>query len=45
MDMKGEELRGIMYKAIDEHGHASKEVLAASQKLDQYINNYSRKNN
>jgi hypothetical protein len=38
MDMKGEKLREIMYKAIEKYGHASNEVLVASQKLDTYIN-------
>jgi len=44
MDIKGENLREIMYKAIDKYGHASKEVLVASQKLDKYMNNYSKEN-
>ncbi len=40
MDQKGEELREIMYKAINEFGHASIEALIASQNLDNYMNSY-----
>lgn len=46
MDMKGEELRDIMHKAIDKYGDlVSKEVVKASQNLDKYMNSYCRKNN
>lgn len=46
MDKRGEELRENMYKAMDQHGHASKEVVQASQILDEYMNEHcSYKNN
>ena len=33
-----EEVREALNKTIEQYGHASKEALIASQKLDQYIN-------
>lgn len=38
MDIKCEEAREAMYKAIDEFGRYSEEALIASQSLDLFIN-------
>lgn len=42
MDAKSEKLREILNRTIEKYGHASKEALVASQKLDPYINTNMR---
>ncbi|OOM71463.1 hypothetical protein CLPUN_49300 [Clostridium puniceum] len=44
MDKRGEELRQNMHDAIQQYGNNSVEALAASQILDEYMNeHYFRK--
>lgn len=44
MDKRGEQLRENMYSAWEKYGRGSKELIEASQNLDEYMNEcYYRK--
>jgi len=46
VDKREEQLRENMYSAWDKYGRGSKELIEASQILDEYMNeHYFRKNN
>ena len=46
MDTREEQLRENIYKVWEKYGRGSKELIEASQNLDEYMNeHYFRKNN